>query len=327
LGLLTLAWLVRPTASRADLVPFVGALSGVALFAGWTRRLTATTTAWASVVLAVSGLLLLNLSHQPSRLPLIDTLRSAYWSIPLPVFLYRNTPWILFSVGVLVLIATVPRRRRTALPQRSVVVLACLLASSGLLFPGALYRHEHVPVPTGQASSAVPVMVDGVLEQRLWSRSHETGRPMLLATGDKIRSDHALAEITHGLAVATLPGGGPLWLSPLWAAQRVGSAALSVGRVVLLPGVLLVGLAGLAGSHRPIGALRWVRGSLAVLLLGPVVFNGLVLVGVAVGGLETVPDVVPALVWQLCYAACVVVAWLAGDVLAKGHAEAAGGTP
>ena len=331
LALLLVTWTLWPTEPRGDLTPYVAVLCGAALFLGLGRRLSTSWIAWGTIGLSIVGLMLLNLCHQPSRLPLLDSLRSAYWGIPLPGFLYRNTPLIIFTAGTLLAVAAVPRRRRTGRVHRAVASAGCVLALVALLFPGASYVHEHVPLTLDRDPSAVPVMVDGVLEQRLWIRSHEVGRPMLLTALDQVRSDHALADITHGLHAASLDGASPAWLGLLWTAQKAATVLLVPGRVALLPALLLIGFTSLAGTHRPTGALRAARRGLGALLLGPAVFNTIVLVGVAVSLLAGPDQWAPALLWQVCLAAVVAGCWLAGNLLAPDtwprHAKHGGGTP
>lgn len=311
-----LSWALSPTDARAEVAPYLAALGVSALVLGLTERAPGWSTAGGTLVVAVCGLLLLNLCQQPARLPLLDALRSAYWPIPLPMALYRNTPLLLFAAGGLLALAGVPQRRRSPAAVRVLGGLGCLVAFSGLLFPGAVMVHALEDADGPMDPSAVPVMVDGELSSMRWTRSHDVGRPLLLATGDKLASDRALAQVTHGLQVST--SGPSATLSVLWSAQRALNVALVVGRVAALPGFLVIALSALVGSNRGASVLRVARVGLAALLAGPSLFNLLVVAVCAVAGLTAGPSVwVGALLWQLGFLALVLGAWLSGDVLAR----------
>jgi hypothetical protein len=323
-------WLGTGTDAGSDLAPYVGGLGIAGLVLGRWGTAAPGPSALGALGLSVAGLMLLNLSHHASRLPVVDMLRSAYWSAPLPLFLYRNTPLVLFATGVLVCIFAAPQRPHSSLLQRGLAVAGAGVTLLALWFPGALYVHQHESVEDPYDASAVPVMVEEHLLLRRWSRTHDIGRPMVLATPDKLRSDRALAQVTHGLAVATLtgfkqaeppddvPGSTRMgWLRALWTAQRGGSMVLVVARVALMPALLLVGFAGFAGTHRPAGALRTARRALGGVLLAPVLLNVAVLLQVAIARLGPAGQWGPELLWQAAFGAVVMVAWLAGDVLSR----------
>jgi len=324
------------SAALADFGPFLILGGLVSLVLAIWQPFSDRWLTWTTFGLSLVGMVLLNLAHEPVRFPLVDWLMessvgpSRFLGMPMPLFLLRNTPWVLYALGALAALFACPLGTRSSPGQRITALGGLGLVMLAMLGPSGVHFHAHTAPTTVDSAALVPTMVSGEVTQRRWIRVNSE-RPQLLVTMNKIASDLALTDIAQGIEQTALDdalsqgeissathGRTRVLLGAMWGVDRVVSVAVVFGRVLLLPVfVVIVWASWFRGGRRMQRVVEGCRKTMGLVLLLPVLINLPLMLVVLATGVAGPASVFTALAWQGYWTVLVMGCWWAGALLSN----------